>query len=102
MLEKQQVQSLKNIFGTSLSAAKLRKKANLGTLTSRREEIVIRFAKKSLNTPRSAHWFNERPKPIYARRAGVNYPRYREETVRTDRHRCSPKNYIVRKVNENS
>ena len=99
-LERQQTQCLKNIFGTGLSAAKLRKKAHLGTLFSRREEIVVKFAKKSLVNPRISHWFSERPRPVYSRRPGVNYPKFREETVRTDRHRNTPRNYLIRKVNE--
>ena len=100
LLEKQQIQSLKNIYGPSLSAAKLRKKAELLTLSGRREEIAARFAKKSLVNPRTSHWFCERPKPVYARRPGVNYPKFREEIVRTDRHKNTPKNYLIRKVNK--
>lgn len=100
LLERQQSQALKNIFGPSLSAATLRKKADIETLHSRREALVTRFAKKSLANPRTNHWFKERPVPSYARRSGVRYPKYREETARTDRHRNNPKNYLVRKLNE--
>ena len=46
VLERQQIQVLKNIYGTSLSANKLRKKAGLGTLFARKEDIVTKFAKK--------------------------------------------------------
>ena len=85
-----------------MSANKLRGKSGLGTLFKRREEIVARFAKKSLANPRSKHWFKERPRPIYARRVDVSYPKYREEIVRTDRHRNTPRNYLIKKANETS
>lgn len=99
-LERQQTQALRNIYGPSISAVKLRKKAGIETLTHRREQLVKNFAKKSLNNPRSAHWFQERRRPAYARRAGVSYPLFKEEVAWTDRHRNSPKNYLRRKLNE--
>ena len=55
LLEKQHSQALKNIFGPSLSAAKLRKKADIETLHGRREALVTKFAKKSLANPRTSH-----------------------------------------------
>ena len=74
-LEKQQVQALKNIYGPNISANKLRKKAAVELLSKRRENLVLKLAKKSVNNPRSSHWFQERKRHAYARRIGVNYPR---------------------------
>ena len=88
------------MYGMNLSTAKLRNKAGIESLSKRGEEIVTKFAKKSLNNPRTSHWFTERPRPIYARRQGINYPKFREEIVRTDRHRNTPRNYLVKKINE--
>ena len=100
-LEKQQTQALKNIFGPSISAKKMRDKADLETLSKRREDISLRFAKKGLGNPRCSHWFEERRIPVYARQAGVVYPRYKEDAARTDQHRNTPKNYLIRKLNQN-
>ena len=99
-LEKQQVQALKNIYGPSLSANKLRKKAQIELLSKRRENLVLNFAQKSLKNRRTSGWFKERTRPSYSRRDGVIYPKYREEIARTDRYRNSPKNYLIRKLNE--
>ena len=99
-LERQQTQALKNIYGPTLSAAKLRRKAEIETLSKRREKLVLNFAKKNLNNPRCSEWFQERKRPTYTRRTGVLYPRYREDVARTDRHRNNPKNYLRRKLNE--
>ena len=78
----------------------MRLRANIDLLSKRREGLVVNFAKKSLNNPRTKDWFKERRAPVYARRAGVKYPRYAEETARTDRHKNSPKNYLIRKLND--
>ena len=99
-LEKQQIQALKNIYGSGISASKLRAKAGVELLSKRRDRLALKFAQKSINNPRTSGWFTERPRPAYARRSSVIYPKFREETARTDRHRNSPKNYLVRKLNE--
>ena len=74
LLERQQTQALRNIFGPSISAAKMRKRAEIETLYKRREQLVKNFAKKSLTNPRSAHWFEQRKRPAYSRRTSVSYP----------------------------
>ena len=56
-LERQQNQALKHIYGQGMSAAKMREKAGIQTLKSRREAATIKFAEKSLSNPRVAHWF---------------------------------------------
>ena len=100
MLERQQVQVLKNIFGPTLSANKLRQAANIERLIIRRKKLCLNFAQKCLTNPRSSHWFQERPAAMYSRRKNKNYPKYAEHIVRTDRHRNSPKNYMRRILNE--
>ena len=100
VLKRQQVQSLRNIYGYGLSVDKLRKKANIHLLSTRRERISKMFAVKCLSNERSAHWFKKRPVPMYSRRQGVNYPTYRENLARTDRQKNTPMNYLVRKLNE--
>ena len=93
---------MKNIYGPSISANKLREKAGVELLSKRRETLVTKFAHKSVTNPRTSGWFKERRAPTYSRRAGVNYPKYREETARTDRFRNAPKNYLIRKVNQST
>ena len=100
LLECQQTQALKNIFGAKISAKKLRDLADVDLLSVRRKQLSLSFAKKSLRNERSKHWFRERPCPRYARRNSTNYPRYSEALVRTDRHRNSPLNYLTRLLNE--
>ena len=78
----------------------MREKAGLDLLSTRRENAVKKFAVKCLANPRCENWFKDRGFPSYPRRTGVNYPRFIEESARTDRHRNNPKNYIVRKLNQ--
>ena len=98
-LERQQTLALKHIYGTGLSAAKMRAKADIVTLSKRRENAVLKFAKKCITNPRCQEWFIERTKPSYARRLNQKYPRYKEKTARTDRFRNSPKIYMTRLLN---
>ena len=90
-LERQQIQALKNIYGPNISANKLRTRAGIDRLSERRRNLSLSFANKCLTNPRTAHWFVERPLPIYSR--------YHEETVRMDRHRCSPLNHLRKLLN---
>ena len=100
MLERQQSQALKNVFGTGLSACKMRQKAGVELLSRRREKICVKFANKCVTNVRTAHWFQERSNPNYSRRSNTNYPRYKEPTARTDRFRNSPKNFLIRLLNK--
>ena len=45
-LEKQQTQALKNIYGPLLSAAKMKQKAGIESLSKRREALILKFARK--------------------------------------------------------
>ena len=99
-LERQQVQALKNIFGPNISANKMRQAADIDRLAERRRGLSLSFAKKCLTNSRTEHWFKERRAPCYARRTSVTYPKYHEDSARTDRHRNSPKNFLRRLLNE--
>ena len=99
-LERQQTQALRNIFGPGLSANKMRLKSDTELLSTRREKAAKKFAKKNLHNPRCTSWFLPRQTPKYARRSNVNYPSFRENVSRTDRHRNTPKNFLIRKLNE--
>ena len=101
-LERQQTQALKNIYGVGLNTRKMRNKSGLERLWTRRENACTSFASKNVNNPRCAGWFEERPAPFYARRAGTAYTStYKEPTSRTYRHRNSPINYARRLLNKN-
>ena len=99
-LEQQQVQALKHIYGVGISASKLRHRANIKTLASRRKEAALRFAKKAESNPRFQHWFTRRPPGTRGRRSNTNYRIYEEEQFRTDRFMNSPLNYLRRILNE--
>ena len=99
VLERQQVQSLKNIYGLHMSAEKMRQKSGVERLSKRRENMCLKFAKKCINNPKCMEWFVARRAPLYARRAGTQYPKYLVPPARTDRHRNSPKNYLIRLLN---
>ena len=88
------------MYGPGISARKMCEKAELDLLSTKRERAAKKFATINPKNPRCESWFVERRKPIYAQRAGINYPRYVEGTARTDRHRNSPKNYLVRRLNK--
>ena len=101
MIERQQSQALRNIYGMGINTSKMRNKANLPLLSTRRREACLKFARKCLTNSRCSHWFTERTVPRYARRNNVNYNKYNEPISRTDRHRNSPKVYLTRLLNNN-
>ena len=98
-LERQQTQALKNIYGAGLSAQKMRLKADIPTLKTRRDKAGLSFIKRCINNERCTAWFSERNAHLHSRRRNVCYPRYYERTARTDRFRNSPKNYLIRQLN---
>ena len=101
-LERQQTQALKNIFGTELSSRKMRVLSGLERLWTRRKNACKNLALKNILNPRCNGWFEERPAPLYARRAGTLYNKYYKTLSRTDRHRNSPLNYTRRLLNKDS
>ena len=54
LIERQQTQALKNIFGVGLSAVKMRKKANIELLQKRRAAACVKFVKKCVSNSRCA------------------------------------------------
>ena len=61
VLERQQTQALKNIFGVGVSARKMRDRSGLDRLWTRREKVCQNFALKNRNNVRCRDWFKERP-----------------------------------------
>ena len=102
LIERQQTQCLKNIYGMGISAKKMRERAQLPLLSTRREEASLKFAKKSLSNARTKDWFRRRDTPRFKRRSSVSYNEFFEPTARTDRYRHSPKNYLRRLLNQNN
>ena len=96
LLERQQSQALKHIFGSDMSAAAMRERASIPTLTSRRESATIKFAVKASKNPRFAAWFPQRPGQRRGRRSRPLW----EPISRTDRARNSPLNFMRRKLND--
>lgn len=68
LLEREQVGALHRIYGYGLLARKLRDKAGIPTLRSRRVELTDKFARKAALSSRFCHWF---PKNV-ARRSTQN------------------------------
>ena len=97
MLEKQQSQALKNIYGLGISGQKMRERAGVDTLQERRKKALEKFAKKSLDNPRFSDWFKERPIP--ERNHRETRRKYEEPIVRTERYWNSPLNAMRRCLN---
>ena len=95
-LELQQTQALKHIFGSHLSAGKLRELAGEESLGESREKAALKFAIKSRSNPRFQSWFQEQSPPRRGRRLSVGYWNYEETHFR---HKNSPKNYLIRLLN---
>ena len=100
VLERQQIQAMKQIFGFQMSAAKMLATAKLETLSTRRLEACKKFATKACESKRFAHWFKRRPEPVRGRRQSTKYNVYEENLARTDRYRNTAVNYLCRLLNE--
>ena len=98
-LERQQGQALKNIYGVGQSLAKMRVRADIPSLRTRRENACLKFITKCQSNQRCRDWFQEKEASVYPRRQRTRYPRYHERTARTDRFRNSPKTYLIRLLN---
>ena len=94
LLEKQQVQAMRNIIGPDISARKMRQELDISPLAERREEAVLKFAKKCASSGRFSHWFPTRPESNYPRRGSVSYSVYLEENYKTDKRKNSPLCYM--------
>ena len=100
LLERQQRQALRNIFGEGLSARKMRERASLQLLHTRRVNVCYKFANKCRSSEKFQCWFPEREASRYGRRSGVLYNKYEEMPARTERFRNGPINYMQRLMNE--
>ena len=99
-LEKLQVQALKAIFDPKLSGRKLREKADIMTLRSRREEISLKFALKCATNPRMCHLFPLKNTRTSARSTRTGQAEvYQETKARCERLRNSPLHYFRRVLN---
>ena len=94
-IERLQDHALKCIFGTDLSARKLRGLSGLVTLRERRETLVKKFALKCANDPVFEHWFPVRNTGRVTR----NQDTYLEVTARCDRLKNLPIHYFRRILN---
>ena len=95
LLDNLQNHALKCIFGP-MSGRKLREKANLPTLRSRREDLCDKFAVKLAANPLFTHWF---PQKTTRARGAVKQEKYLEEKARCDRLKNSPLYYFRRRLN---
>ena len=96
-LERLQDHALKCIYGTELSARRLRGAAAVPTLRERREEIVKKFALKCANDPAFDHWFPRREAVRATRNKNIEI--YKEEKARCERLKNSPLFYFRRILN---
>ena len=85
-IERQQFFPHKNIYGFVYSHRQLLEMSRLSTLLARREAACLKFAKKTEQNPRFAHWFLKKN----ARTGRKRYQEYIEMQARTDRRRNSP------------
>ena len=95
-LERAQVGALRCIFGYGLSARKLREKAEIQTLRSRRVELTDKFALKCLENDRFKCWFPLKTGRISARNQSE---KYREDFAKCERLKNSPIFYMRRRLN---
>ena len=60
-LERQQNQALKNIYGLDISSQKMRDRAGIDRLETRRRNALKKFALKNASSARFKSWFVEKP-----------------------------------------
>ena len=97
-LEGLQVTALKAIYDPFLSGRKLRDRAGITTLRTRREDIAFKFASKCATNPRLTHLFPLKNTRRSTRQA-VTKEIYLETKARCDRLRNSPLHYYRRVLN---
>ena len=96
-IERLQMQSLKTIFGFSLSYAECLELAGIERLDARRRNLVLNFTKKAAENPRWDHWFPlAEGCPLDLRRKRI----YKEEFAAKDRLCLSPIFAMRRILNE--
>ena len=98
LLERLQNHALKCIFGSGISAAKMREQACLPSLRERREKLCDKFASKMVSNPLFSHWFPLKTART-STRAGKNVEKYLEFKARCDRLKNSLIYYFRRRLN---
>ena len=88
---------MKTIYGSELSARRLRGLAGVTTMRDRREALVAKFAWKCANDPALDHWFPKKNTRRSTRRGGDEI--YLEERARCERLKNSPLFYFRRILN---
>ena len=96
-LERQQNFAMKLIFGTGISAGKMREKSGLPTLRNRRVELCDKFAEKAAASTRFGRWFPLKQSRRSTRNQGSE--RYAESFARCERLKNSPVFFMRRRLN---
>ena len=96
-LDMLQNSALKMIYGTGLSARKMRSKAGVTTLRARREALCDKFAEKCAAMPLFSDWFIYKSGRMSSR-LNKDGP-FLETTARCERLRNSPLHYFRRRLN---
>ena len=95
-LEGLQNTALKMIYGTGISARKMRGMSGLQTLRARREYLCDKFAAKCVTLPAFESWFVPKTTRASSRLKGELYL---ETKARCDRLKNSPLHYFRRRLN---
>ena len=77
------------------------KSLNLTSFESRREELCVKFAKKSVKSQKFEHWFVEAEKKGIITRSKNVFNGYKPIKFRTERFRNSPLPYLTSLLNKN-
>ena len=80
-LKRLQAKALKNIYGYEHSYSSLLQRTGITSLKVRRDNRVLKFARKAAENPRYAHWFPRNPNRSSAR-SGRNFLEFRAKTNR--------------------
>ena len=95
-IERLQSHALRVIFGSTISARRLREMSGLPTLRARRIEQCDKFARKCADSDRFHHWF---PLKTQSRATRGRVEQYKEEYARCKRLFDSPLYYMRRRLN---
>ena len=96
-IEQIQRRAIKLIYGWDADYQKLLDEERITSLSTRREELTLKFAKKTAENTRFSDWFVKKIPGVYDIR---NEKKYVEYYGRTERLRKSPLFYMRRMLNE--
>ena len=97
VLDNLQNSAFKMIYGTGISARKMRGMAGLTTLRARREVLADKFVDKCTALPMFSDWFKPKTTRSSARHTGKEV--YQETKARCERLKNSPMHYFRRRLN---